>query len=124
MTKLSLLIFFLFQSLQEGQDSNRATGTTTHKMRCPNTNATSRPSQVQFLAILAAASRFTLGYLRRSPDTTVPSSAGRSLHDAPRARRLTPLALMKYDLGAAPDSLPMEHMFLQLRRSPEILQEI
>ena len=30
-----------------------------------------------------------------------------------------PLALPKYDLGAVPDSLPMEHMFLQLRRSPE-----
>jgi len=30
------------------------------------------------------------------------------------------LALPKYDLGAVPDSLPMEHMFLQLRRSPEL----
>ena len=30
-----------------------------------------------------------------------------------------PLALPKYDLGAVPDSFPMEHMFLQLRRSPE-----
>ena len=29
------------------------------------------------------------------------------------------LALAKYDLGAVPDSLPMEHMFVQLRRSPE-----
>lgn len=30
-----------------------------------------------------------------------------------------PLAIAKYDQGAVPDSLPMEHMFLQLRRSPE-----
>jgi pseudomonalisin len=29
------------------------------------------------------------------------------------------LALPKHDLGAVPDSFPMEHMFLQLRRSPE-----
>jgi subtilase family serine protease len=30
-----------------------------------------------------------------------------------------PLAATKYDEGAVADSLPMEHMFLQLRRSPE-----
>jgi subtilase family serine protease len=30
-----------------------------------------------------------------------------------------PLAVPKYDQGAVEDSLPMEHMFLQLRRSPE-----
>src|ERR1700729_4325426 len=30
-----------------------------------------------------------------------------------------PLAAPKYDQGAVSDSLPMEHMFLQLRRSPE-----
>jgi subtilase family serine protease len=30
-----------------------------------------------------------------------------------------PLAAPKYDQGAVEDSLPMEHMFLQLRRSPE-----
>jgi hypothetical protein len=30
-----------------------------------------------------------------------------------------PLALPKYELEAVPDNLPMEHMFLQLRRSLE-----
>jgi pseudomonalisin len=30
-----------------------------------------------------------------------------------------PLAIPKYDQGAVSDSLPMEHMFLQLRRSPQ-----
>jgi hypothetical protein len=30
-----------------------------------------------------------------------------------------PLALPKFDQGAVRDSLPMEHMFLVLRRSPE-----
>lgn len=30
-----------------------------------------------------------------------------------------PLALPKYDQGAVPDSLPMDHMFLQLVRSPQ-----
>jgi subtilase family serine protease len=30
-----------------------------------------------------------------------------------------PLAAPKYDQGAVPDSLPMEHMYLQLRRTPE-----
>ncbi len=30
-----------------------------------------------------------------------------------------PLALPKFDRGPVPDSLPMEHMFLQLRRTPE-----
>jgi subtilase family serine protease len=30
-----------------------------------------------------------------------------------------PLAVPQYDQGAVPDNLPLEHMFLQLRRSPE-----
>jgi subtilase family serine protease len=35
------------------------------------------------------------------------------------AGRIHPLAAPKYDQGAVSDSFPMEHMFLQLRRSPE-----
>ena len=30
-----------------------------------------------------------------------------------------PLAIAKYDLGAAPDSMPLQHMYLQLKRSAE-----
>src|SRR5690348_7516166 len=37
----------------------------------------------------------------------------------PLAGNTHPLAIAKFDQGAVPESLPLEHMFLQLRRNPD-----
>ena len=78
---------------------------------------------VKLLTILGLA--ILTGSARAANQAGSPTAASRiveAIDEAklvPLAGQTHPLAAAKYDQGAIPDSFPMEHMFLQLRRSSE-----
>jgi subtilase family serine protease len=84
----------------------------------------SQHTPVRWLLTILALGSFT-GFALAANQAGSPTAASRIVEAIDEAKLIQlvgqthPLALPKYDLGAVPDSFPMEHMFLQLRRSPE-----
>jgi subtilase family serine protease len=84
----------------------------------------SKHAPVLWLLTILALGGFA-GYARAANSAGSPTAASRIMEtiDETKLVRLVgqthPLALPRFDQGAVPDSFSMQHMFLQLRRSPE-----
>ena len=80
-----------------------------------------RAPVLALLAILALGG--FVGFAAAQAGTSLPvSRITQPVDDSdlvPLAGQTHPLAIAKYDRGAVPDTFPMNHMFLQLRRSPQ-----
>jgi subtilase family serine protease len=78
-----------------------------------------------FLALMFLASGGSVLFAQTAPRPGSPTAQARIVDAVNESKMIPltgnthPLATAQYDQGAVPDSLPMEHIFLQLRRSPE-----